>query len=49
MSDYEINALNDWIKQGGTLIAHNRSSRFIASQESLGECKTTSRCPRSKA
>ena len=31
MSDYEVNALNDWIKQGGTLIAHNRSSRFIAS------------------
>ena len=36
MSDYEINALNDWIKQGGTLIAHNSSSRFIASNETLG-------------
>ena len=39
MSDYEISALNDWVKQGGTLIAHNRSSRFIASQESLGSVK----------
>ena len=39
MSDYEVNALNDWIKQGGTLIAHNRSSRFIASNETLGEVK----------
>ena len=28
-----------WVKQGGTLIAHNRSSRFIASQESLGSVK----------
>ena len=36
MSDYEVNALNDWIKQGGTLIAHNNSSRFIASNETLG-------------
>jgi hypothetical protein len=36
MSDYEINALNDWIKQGGTLIAHNSSSRFIASNETIG-------------
>ena len=39
MSDYEVNALNDWIKQGGTLIAHNRSSRFIASNDTLGEVK----------
>ena len=39
MSDYEISTLNDWVKQGGTLIAHNRSSRFIASQESLGSVK----------
>ena len=39
MSDYEVNALNDWIKQGGTLIAHNRSSRFIASNETLGDVK----------
>ncbi len=36
ISDYEVNALNDWIKQGGTLIAHNNSSRFIASNETLG-------------
>ena len=39
MSDYEISALDDWVKQGGTLIAHNRSSRFITSQESLGSVK----------
>ena len=39
MSDYEVNALNDWIKQGGTLIAHNRSSRFIATNETLGDVK----------
>ena len=39
MGDYEVNALNDWIKQGGTLIAHNRSSRFIATNETLGDVK----------
>ena len=39
MGDYEVNALNDWVKQGGTLIAHNRSSRFIATNETLGDVK----------
>ena len=40
MNDYEVNALNEWINQGGTLIAHNRSSRFIASNDkNLGSVK----------
>ena len=36
LSDEEIKALNDWIKQGGTLIAHDNSSSIIASKNGLG-------------
>ena len=36
LSDDEIKALNDWIKQGGTLIAHDNSSSIIASKNGLG-------------
>ena len=36
LSDKEIKALNDWIKQGGTLIAHDNSSSIIASKSGLG-------------
>ena len=36
LSDEEIKALNDWIKQGGTLIAHDNSSSIIASKSGLG-------------
>ena len=39
ISDFAKSMLMDWVKQGGTLIAHNRSSRFIASQENLGSVK----------
>ena len=36
LSDKEIEVLNDWIKQGGTLIAHDNSSSIIASKNGLG-------------
>ena len=39
MNENEINSLSEWVKQGGTLIAHNGSSRFIASEDALGDVK----------
>ena len=36
LSENEIEVLNDWIKQGGTLIAHDNSSSIIASKNGLG-------------
>ena len=36
LSDKELEVLNDWIKQGGTLIAHDNSSSIIASKNGLG-------------
>ena len=36
LSDEEIKVLNEWIKQGGTLIAHDNSSSIIASKNGLG-------------
>ena len=36
LSENEIEILNDWIKQGGTLIAHDNSSSIIASKNGLG-------------
>ena len=36
LSDNELEVLNDWIKQGGTLIAHDNSSSIIASENGLG-------------
>ena len=36
LSENEIEVLNDWIKQGGTLIAHDNSSSIIASKKGLG-------------
>ena len=39
IDEYKRNALMDWISQGGTLIAHNRSSRLLASDEEFGSVK----------
>ena len=39
LSENEIEVLNDWIKQGGTLIAHDNSSSIIASKNGLGSVK----------
>ena len=36
LSDSEIEVLNNWIRQGGTLIAHDNSSSIIASKNGLG-------------
>ena len=36
LSDKELEVLNNWIKQGGTLIAHDNSSSIIASKNGLG-------------
>ena len=36
LSENEIEVLNDWIKQGGTLIAHDNSSSIISSKNGLG-------------
>ncbi len=36
LNETVIKTLSDWIKQGGTLIAHNRSSRFLASEKGIG-------------
>jgi hypothetical protein len=36
LSDKELEVLNDWIKQGGTLIAHDNSSSIITGKNGLG-------------
>ena len=39
LSDYAKNTLMDWVKQGGTLIANNRSTRTIISSDGMGSVK----------
>jgi hypothetical protein len=39
MSASELENLSEWIKNGGTLIAHNRSTRFLSSNDGLGNTK----------
>ena len=39
MNDYAKSALIDWVKQGGTLIANNRSTRSIISSTSMSSVK----------
>ena len=40
LSDYAKNTLMDWVKQGGTLIANNRSTRSIISSDGMGSVKS---------
>ena len=40
LSDYAKNTLIDWVKQGGTLIANNRSTRSIISSDGMGSVKS---------
>ena len=39
ISDYSKEILTDWVKQGGTLIANNRSARLLASSGEFGDVK----------
>ncbi len=40
LSDNAKNTLMDWVKQGGTLIANNRSTRTIISSDGMGSVKS---------
>ena len=40
LSDYAKNMLMDWVNQGGTLIANNRSTRSIISSDGMGSVKS---------
>ena len=40
LSDYAKNMLMDWVQQGGTLIANNRSTRSIISSDGMGSVKS---------
>ena len=40
LSDYAKNMLMDWVKQGGTLIANNRSTRSIISSDDMSSVKS---------
>ncbi|MDA9340444.1 M14 family metallopeptidase [Gammaproteobacteria bacterium] len=39
MNTNNTKALMDWVAQGGTLIANNRSTRFLASNEEIGSVR----------
>jgi hypothetical protein len=39
IDEYTVNTLLDWVSQGGTLIAHNRSTRFLTSEYGIGSVK----------
>ena len=42
LGDYAKKILMDWVKQGGTLIANNRSTRSIISNDGMGSVKSLS-------
>ena len=42
LGDYAKKMLMDWVKQGGTLIANNRSTRSIISNDAMGSVKSLS-------
>jgi hypothetical protein len=42
LGDYAKKMLMDWVKQGGTLIANNRSTRSIISNDGMGSVKSLS-------
>ena len=39
LSETNMNTLSNWVKNGGTLVAHNRSARSIASDNGIGNVK----------
>ena len=39
IDEYTVITLLDWVSQGGTLIAHNRSTRFLTSEYGIGSVK----------
>ena len=39
MDEYTVDTLFEWVSQGGTLIAHNRSTRFLTSENGIGSVK----------
>ena len=39
MDEYTVDTLFEWVSQGGTLIAHNRSTRFLTSEYGIGSVK----------
>ncbi|MGS2721267.1 M14 family metallopeptidase [Paraglaciecola aestuariivivens] len=39
LSDGQKKALTDWVKQGGTLIAHDSSSKALAAEKGIGKVK----------
>ncbi len=36
----QLNIISDWVKQGGTLIAHNGSTRYLSNNSGIGSVKT---------
>tara|TARA_Y100000992_G_scaffold126220_1_gene82845 strand:- start:358 stop:3207 length:2850 start_codon:yes stop_codon:yes gene_type:complete len=36
----QLSIISDWVEQGGTLIAHNGSSRYLSSNNGIGSVKT---------
>ena len=42
LSNSEMNSLKEWIRQGGTLIAHNGSSRSLSYENGLGSVRQVS-------
>ena len=43
LSNSEMNSLKEWVRQGGTLIAHNASSRSLSNENGHWFCKTSIR------
>ena len=39
ISSNQLKVLSDWVKQGGTLIANNGSSRYLSSNDGMGSVK----------
>jgi len=39
LSETNINTLSNWVENGGTLVAHNRSARSLASDKGIGNVK----------
>ena len=39
IDEYTVDTLLNWVSQGGTLIAHNRSTRFLTSEYGIGSVK----------